>query len=125
MGCKYNGYSSDMSRTIFMGCILEEIKPIYDLVLKNQRTVNRELRENANIKSIANIVENDFEFNKFKLIHSLGHGIGLEIHEMPSINIKNENLLKENMVVTNEPRNIYKRQIWNKNRRHSSYYKKW
>lgn len=109
MGCKYRGYSSDMTRTIFMGCILEEIKPIYDLVLKNQRTVNRELRENANIKSIANIVENDFEFNKFKLIHSLGHGIGLETHEMPSLNMKNENVLKENMVVTNEPRNIYKR----------------
>ena len=36
MGCKYQGYCSDMTRTIFMGCILEEIKPIYDLVLKNQ-----------------------------------------------------------------------------------------
>lgn len=37
MGCKYKGYCSDMTRTIFMGCILEEIKAVYDLVLKNQK----------------------------------------------------------------------------------------
>ena len=36
MGCKVNGYCSDMTRTFFVGKILEEVKPIYDLVLKNQ-----------------------------------------------------------------------------------------
>ena len=43
MGCKYKGYCSDMTRTIFMGCILEEIKPVYDLVLKNQKNVLEEM----------------------------------------------------------------------------------
>jgi len=107
MGCKYKGYCSDMSRTIFMGCILEEIKPIYDIVLKNQKAINRELRDNANIKWVTSVLENDFETNRLKLIHSLGHGLGLETHEIPYLNQKNEGILRENMVVTNEPRNLY------------------
>lgn len=103
MGCKYNGYCSDMTRTIFMGCILEEIKPVYDLVLKNQQNVLEEMRSNYNIKNISRRVEDSFKFNNYNLIHGLGHGVGLEIHETPNINSKNERFLKENMVVTNEP----------------------
>ena len=103
MGCKYNGYCSDMTRTIFMGCILEEIKPVYDLVLKNQQNVLEEMRSNYNIKNLSRRVEDSFKFNNYNLIHGLGHGVGLEIHEQPNINSKNERFLKENMVVTNEP----------------------
>ncbi|MBQ3145865.1 MAG: aminopeptidase P family protein [Clostridia bacterium] len=103
MGCKYNGYCSDMTRTIFMGCILEEIKPVYDLVLKNQQNVLEEMRSNYNIKNISRRVEDSFKFNNYNLIHGLGHGVGLEIHEMPNINSKNESFFKEDMVVTNEP----------------------
>ena len=103
MGCKYKGYCSDMTRTIFMGCILEEIKPVYDLVLKNQQNALEEMRSNCNIKNISRRVEDSFKFNNYNLIHGLGHGVGLEIHETPNINSKNERFLKENMVVTNEP----------------------
>lgn len=92
-----------MTRTIFMGCILEEIKPIYDLVLKTQERVLEEMRSNYNIKSLSRIVDDSFKLNNYFLIHSLGHGVGLDIHEMPYINSKNESFLKENMVVTNEP----------------------
>ena len=103
MGCKYKGYCSDMTRTIFMGCILEEIKPVYDLVLKNQKYVLNEMRGNYNIKTLSKSVESSFKANNYNLIHALGHGVGLDIHEMPFINSKNERFLKENMVVTNEP----------------------
>lgn len=92
-----------MTRTIFMGCILEEIKPIYDLVLKTQERVLEEMRSNYNIKSLSRIVDDSFKLNNYFLIHSLGHGVGLDIHEMPYVNSKNESFLKENMVVTNEP----------------------
>lgn len=92
-----------------MGCILEELKPLYDLVLKNQKSLNMDIRDNANIKILANTVENDFEKNRVKLIHSLGHGVGLETHEIPFLNQKNEGILKEKMIVTTEPRNIYSR----------------
>lgn len=103
MGCKYNGYCSDMTRTIFMGCILEEIKPVYDLVLKNQLLTNKEIKEYASIKTISQIVESDFKLNNYTLIHSLGHGIGMEVHEVPFINSKNDTFLKDRMVITNEP----------------------
>ena len=43
-GCKYEGYCSDMTRTIFVGYVPEEIKPIYDLVLKNQLQTEKESR---------------------------------------------------------------------------------
>jgi len=103
MGCKYKGYCSDMTRTIFMGCILEEIKPVYDLVLKNQRNVLDSMRNNYNIKTLSRGVEDSYKLNNYILIHGLGHGVGLDIHEMPNINSRNESFLKENMVVTNEP----------------------
>ena len=103
MGCKYKGYCSDMTRTIFMGCILEEIKPVYDLVLKNQLLTNNEIKEYASIKTISQMVESDFKLNKHTLIHALGHGVGLETHERPFINFKNDTFLKSNMVITNEP----------------------
>lgn len=71
MGCKYEGYCSDMTRTIFMGCILEEIKPVYELVLKNQLNVMKEIKEYASIKTIFQMVESDFKLNGYDLIHSL------------------------------------------------------
>ena len=103
MGCKYKGYCSDMTRTIFMGCILEEFKPVYDLVLKNQKNVLEEMRNNCSIKNVSRGVEDSFKFNNYTLIHGLGHGVGLEVHEMPEITAKNDRFLKENMVVTCEP----------------------
>ena len=49
------------------------------------------------------MVENDFKLNGYDFVHSLGHGVGLDIHEYPFISTRNDNLLKEKMVVTNEP----------------------
>lgn len=102
-GCKYKGYCSDMTRTIFAGYVPEEVKRVYDLVLKNQLQTKKELKDGANIKVISKMVENDFKLNGYDLIHSLGHGVGLDIHEYPYINSKNDGNLKENMVITNEP----------------------
>ena len=103
MGCKYNGYCSDMTRTFFVGKVPEEIKPIYDLVLKNQNLTLNEYKDGAVIRNITKMVINDFKLNNHDLIHSLGHGVGLEIHEPPFINQNTDAPLKENMVVTNEP----------------------
>lgn len=102
-GCKYKGYCSDMTRTIFVGYVPEEIKEIYHLVLKNQLQTGRELKAGANIKVLSKMVENDFRLHGYELVHSLGHGVGLDIHEYPYLNGKNDTLLKEKMVVTNEP----------------------
>lgn len=103
MGCKVNGYCSDMTRTFFVGDVPQEVKKVYDLVLKNQKQTMEELKDGANVRLITKMVENDFKLNDYDLIHALGHGVGLEIHEPPFISSKNDALLKENMVITNEP----------------------
>ncbi len=103
MGCRVNGYCSDMTRTFFVGEVPSHVKPIYELVLKNQEQVLRDLRENSNTKQIAKMVYNDFRLHNYDLIHALGHGVGLDIHEAPVLGINSESVLKENMVVTNEP----------------------
>ena len=103
MGCKYNGYSSDMTRMMFVGCILEETKRVYDIVLKNEEKVLSQIREYASIKTVSQMVESDFKLNNYSLIHALGHGVGLETHERPYITARNDTFLKENMVIANEP----------------------
>lgn len=103
MGCKVNGYCSDMTRTIFVGEMTNEMKKIYDLVLKNQVQTLEQMKDGASTRMLTKMVENDFRFFDYDLIHSLGHGVGMEIHEAPYIGISSDTSLKENMVVTDEP----------------------
>ncbi|MFR2571466.1 MAG: M24 family metallopeptidase [Clostridia bacterium] len=103
MGCKVNGYCSDMTRTFFVGKLPEEMKTIYDRVLENQNKVIEEMKDGANTRLLTKMVESDFQLNGYDLIHALGHGVGMEIHESPYINRRSDMILKENMVVTDEP----------------------
>ena len=103
MGCKVNGYCSDMTRTIFAGFVPQAIKPIYDFVLKTQIQVIENLKEGSNVRSVSKMVDNNIKLNGFEVMHSLGHGVGLEIHEYPYFSNKIDFLLKENMVITDEP----------------------
>lgn len=79
-----------MTRTIFVEYVPEGIKPIYNLVLKNQELVLDAIQENANARILTMMVESDFKVNGYTLDHSLGHGVGLDIHE--------NHLLEEKMV---------------------------
>lgn len=114
----------DMTRTIFVGKVQENIKSVYELVLKNQEQVLNDFKENANTKQIAKMVDNDFRLHNYDLIHALGHGVGLDIHENPTLSCYSENILKENMVVTNEPGIYIPGEFGSKNRRYSFNYKR-
>lgn len=103
MGCRYKGYCSDMTRTVFAGFVPEYVKPVYNLVLKNQKFVLDSIKEGANIKTLSKSVESDLKLNGFEMLHSIGHGVGLDIHEYPFFGSKVDFLLKENMIVTDEP----------------------
>lgn len=103
MGCKVNGYCSDMTRTFFVGSVPEMIKPVYDLVLKDQVQTLEEMKDGASTRMLTKMVENDFKLNGHSLIHSLGHGLGMEIHEAPYVSYRTDAQLRENMVVTDEP----------------------
>lgn len=103
MGCKVNGYCSDMTRTFFVGSVPDYVKPVYDLVLKNEVQTLEEMKDGESTRLLTKMVENDFKLNGYDLIHALGHGVGMEIHEAPYINYRTDTQLKENMVVTDEP----------------------
>lgn len=103
MGCKVNGYCSDMTRTFFIGGVPDEVKPVYDLVLKNQRQTGEQYKDGVSTRLLAKMVENDFKLYGYDLVHSLGHGVGMEIHEAPYVSYYSDTQLRENMVVTNEP----------------------
>ena len=103
MGCSYNGYCSDMTRTVFVDHVSENIERIYNLVLENQMLALNEMKDGSNIKTISRIIEGNFKMHGYELMHALGHGIGLNVHEGPIISPKSEKTLKENMVTAVEP----------------------
>ena len=103
MGCKYNGYCSDMTRTVFVEYAKESEKKVYDLVLKNQNLALIQMEDGVNTKNIAKMIECNFKLDDYELVHALGHGVGLEIHEDPIISTKSERILKAGMCVTDEP----------------------
>lgn len=103
IGCKIKGYCSDMTRTFFIGEPTEEQKRVFNLVKKNHDQSIRDVYDGVNAKMLSKNVENDFNLNRFNLIHSLGHGVGLEIHEKPFLSTKVDFTLRENMTITIEP----------------------
>ena len=72
-------------------------------MLKNQKQTLEEMYDGVNTKILFKMVENDFKIHKYELPHALGHGVGLDVHEEPSISLRKENILRENMIVTDEP----------------------
>lgn len=110
MGMKYKGYCSDMTRMIFTATPTKQQKHIYDLVLKAQENLLHKAKQNFSeqkIDSLARDVINQANY-KENFTHGTGHGVGLEIHESPSLSDnktppKKIKLLKPGMVVTVEP----------------------
>ncbi len=103
MGCKVKGYCSDMTRTVFAEFVPQEAKEIYDFVLRNQTYVLDILKEGANIKNISKMIDSNYQLAGYDVMHSLGHGVGLEIHEYPYYGNTVDFYLKANMVITDEP----------------------
>jgi Xaa-Pro aminopeptidase len=109
MGVDFKGYKSDLTRTLFLGRINGIVKEAYKIVREAQQRAIKAIRPGVSIKSVDEAARNYIEqkgFGKF-FGHALGHGIGLEVHESPSINKRNKNLLETGSVFTIEP-GIYK-----------------
>lgn len=102
-GCKYHGYDSDFSRVIFINEMKNEYKEIYDFVLDEQKRTAELLKENSNIKLVIKDRENEYRLKNYEVMHSFGHGLGLDIHEAPVLRATQDNFLKENSVITIEP----------------------
>ena len=105
-GAIYNGYCSDMTRTICVGKASDEKKKIYNLVLDAQLYGLEIITAGKSGKELDEAVRNFLTAAGYGdyFVHGLGHGVGLEIHEEPRLSklSKCESLLP-NMIVTDEP----------------------
>ena len=106
-GARYNGYCSDMTRTVVIGRADEEMKLVYNTVLKAQMTALENIRGGMTCRdadALARDVIREAGYGA-NFGHSLGHGVGMYIHEAPSISPKaNESaVLKAGNVITVEP----------------------
>ena len=102
-GAKYKGYCSDMTRTIFVGSVSDEVRNLYNFILEGQLRATNKIKDGVDGKSVARGVQIEYNARNFELIHALGHGVGLEVHELPYLSYRSSQILKENMVDTNEP----------------------
>ena len=105
MGCKIGLYNSDITRMVFIGKVKNKIKEIYNIVSAAQNTAIEKIKPGVKISDI-DLAGRGYiarkGYGKF-FGHSLGHGIGMDVHEEPSISKRNDNILKSGMVFTVEP----------------------
>ena len=104
-GVLYQGYCSDMTRTVALGYVTEEMKQVYDTVLQAQLTGIAATRAGVTGKSIdeaARQVITDAGYGAY-FGHGYGHSLGLEIHEDPGCNAGGKVPMEANMVCSAEP----------------------
>ena len=103
-GATIDGYHSDMTRTVCIGKADDEMKKLYNTVLEAQLKALKFLKAGVNCKD-ADKVARDIIYKDYKgyFGHSLGHSVGLEVHEMPALSPNCDRILVPGNIVTVEP----------------------
>lgn len=105
IGAVYKNYRSDITRTFILGAPTKKQREILELVLNAKATALTKYKDGSKCSEIdaaaRRLIENGGYGDYF--IHSLGHGIGLDVHEPPTIGEENSETLTAGNVVTNEP----------------------
>jgi len=106
-GARYGGYCSDMTRTVVLGRADEEMKKVYDTVLTAQKAALAAAASGVSCKKLDSVARDIIDGAGYvgRFGHSLGHGVGIDIHEAPrlSFTAKDEDVLLPGHVVTFEP----------------------
>lgn len=104
-GAVSGGYRSDMTRTVAVGNVSERQMFVYNTVLNAQTEALNAIKDGVVCKDIDAIARNLIYNNGFEgcFGHGLGHSVGLEIHESPAFNTRDETVLKSGTVITVEP----------------------
>jgi Xaa-Pro aminopeptidase len=105
LGAKYQGYCADLTRVFFWGKMPNLFRKVYDIVKKAADAGIKKVKEGVKISEVDRAARDVIEkqgYGKY-FGHGTGHGIGLSVHESPYINSRNENILKQGMVLTIEP----------------------
>ena len=104
-GAVFRGYASDMTRTLVIGAPTVQQRAVYQIVLRAQESAIAAAKAGlpcAELDRIARTIIKDACYGP-QFGHSLGHGVGLGVHEQPRISSKSDQLLKPGMVITIEP----------------------
>ena len=104
-GCIYKGYCSDTTRTFAVGSYTDEMKEVYEAVLKAQEAGIKEAKAGVKGKDVhkaAAKVISEAGYGKY-FGHAFGHSLGIEIHENPNFSPKNNKKMPMNAVVSAEP----------------------
>ena len=102
---RYKGYVSDATRTFAIGQISQKEADVYEIVKESQKLGLRSVKPNVDCKAVDHACRkyiDDSNYGQY-FIHSTGHGIGLEVHELPTISYRSQSKLKKNMAITVEP----------------------
>lgn len=105
MGANYQNYNSDLTRTIIMGKENKKQKEIFSIVLKAQKAALDFLKPGVKCKEVDSVARDIIAkkgYGKY-FGHGLGHGVGLDIHELPRVSFSDDTILLPGMVVTIEP----------------------
>ncbi len=105
MGCHLEGYNSDLTRTIFIGTIDETVRHIYSIVQEAQQAAVDAVRPGISAGRLDTIARGIIAQHGFgeSFSHSLGHGVGLDVHEIPALRTGSTFRLSKNTVITIEP----------------------
>lgn len=101
---QYRRYCSDITRTVVFGKATDQQNEMYDLVFEAQSSSMEMIRDGANGKDINKKAYDVIDSTKYRgrLMHGIGHGIGLEVHDHPALGSV-DYILKKNMAITDEP----------------------
>ncbi|AQP52984.1 Xaa-Pro dipeptidase [Vagococcus penaei] len=104
-GCQFNGYLSDMTRTVVVGQANEQQREVYELEKEMVRLSEEAMRAGIPVTDIYQQSINPIKGTPYFDYHywNIGHAIGLELHELPHIRADSKAVLKENQVLTIEP----------------------
>ncbi|NLK25719.1 MAG: aminopeptidase P family protein [Euryarchaeota archaeon] len=104
-GCKYDRYCSDITRTYFLESIPKKFERIYQVVLEAQQKALDTIRAGVKGSDVDAAARNHIDRSGYPdaLIHSVGHGLGLSVHDGGRMGPNDNLVLEENMVMTVEP----------------------
>ncbi|MFA6376010.1 MAG: Xaa-Pro peptidase family protein [Candidatus Paceibacterota bacterium] len=105
IGAQYKNYNADMTRMVFIGKATAKYKKMYQIVTEAQEAALIDCHTNNSPKNVFdNCVENFKRYGEQEYFtHSLGHGVGIDIHELPNLSPAGQSDFQNGMVFTVEP----------------------
>jgi Xaa-Pro aminopeptidase len=104
-GAQYKGYCSDLTRIVALGSMKPQVREIYDITLEAQQAAIEAIRPGVSLTEVDRAARDHIKRAGYgkQFGHGLGHGIGLDVHEQPTLSPRSEGELEPGHVITVEP----------------------